>query len=154
MNNANAKFNFDIPPLHVIFIGLTISQRQHQLICLPGNNIVHTHVYVHRKWFIRGLIYNFVNIDSYKLVICKFQVGDADKPHLVSRINQINVSNFCVFSHYPIGIMTKSFPVHVRCARIFLGKCFEPDINRLYLRCLGFAGFFWIFIQERISVTT
>ena len=88
-----------------------------------------------------GFIYNLVNMDSYKLLNCDFQGGHADKPHLICRMYQINVSNFCVFSHYPIGIMTKSFPVHVTCRRILLVKYFEPDINRRYLLSLKFAGF-------------
>ena len=37
--------------------------------------------------------------------------------------------------------MTKSFPVHVTCGRISLVKYFEPDINRLHLRCLEFTTF-------------
>ena len=35
----------------------------------------------------------------------------------------------------------KSFPFHVTCGRISIVKYFEPDVNRLYLRCLEFAGF-------------
>ena len=80
-------------------------------------------------------------MDSYKLVHCNFPVGQPDKPYLRNRIHQINVSNCCVFSHYPIGIMTKSFPVHITCGGILLVKNSDPDINSFMFGCLEFAGF-------------
>ena len=78
---------------------------------------------------------NLVNMDilyRYKLLDLDFQVRQSDKPQSNRIIIQINVQNLRISSHYPICMITKSFPVHVTCGRIFLVLFFQPDINTLF----------------------
>ena len=76
---------------------------------------------------------------SYFIAI--FKLDNRIKPFQAVELPKLTFQFIAYSPHYHIGIMTKSFPVHVTCGRILLVKCFEPDINRLYLRWLEFAGF-------------
>ena len=83
-------------------------------------------------------------MDSYKLLNCDFQVGQPDQRHLISRIAQIKVSNFRVFSHHPIGVMTNSFPVHVTRVCTLHVKHFKPDM--ILSALFGIRGIYMIFM--------
>ena len=63
---------------------------------------------------------------SYCIAI--FQLGNRISLNYTIEFTKL-CFEFCVFSHYPIGIMTKSFPVHITSGWILLVKNSDPDIK-------------------------